>query len=162
LITIRRIQIGEAALYRQIRLTALKDAPYAFETTYDAALQRSEGMWHARVESTAQGSDDAIYLAFSDHLPIGMAALVRIKGQTNTGELVQVWVRPEHRETGVAWDLMNSIFTWAKENNFHKIIAGVTQVNAGAIRFYTKYGFSRTDGSAQSNVESIYLVKEVL
>ena len=160
MITIRRIQICETALYKQIRLASLKDAPNAFETTYDAALQRTDEMWHARVESTAQGSDQAIFLALFDQLPIGIAALVRIKGQTDSGELMQVWVSPEHRGTGVAWDLMNSIFKWAQENNFHRIIAGVTKVNAGALKFYTKYGFSRIYGSGQSD-GSIYLKKDV-
>jgi GNAT superfamily N-acetyltransferase len=163
LITIRRIQIGETALYKQIRLASLKDAPYAFETTYDAAaLKRSNEMWHARVVSAAQGSDEAIFLAFSDHLPIGIAALVRIKGQTDTGELMQVWVRPEHRGTDVAWGLMNFVFKWAKDNRFHKIIAGVTKVNTGALKFYVKYGFSKMDKSAQSNADSVYLVKDIV
>jgi hypothetical protein len=107
--TIRRIQIGETALYRQIRLASLKDAPYAYKTTYDSALQRTDEMWHARVECAAQGSDEAIFLAFSDNLPVGIAALVRVKGQTDAGELMQVWVSPEHRGTDVAWGLMNSV-----------------------------------------------------
>jgi hypothetical protein len=81
LITIRRIQIGETAHYKQVRLAALKDAPYAFETTYGATLERSDEMWHERVASTAQGNDEAIFLAFADNLPIGIAALVRIKDQ---------------------------------------------------------------------------------
>ena len=161
MIAIRRIQMGETALYKQIRLASLKDAPYAFETTYDSASQRSEEMWNARVQSNAEGNDEAIFLAFSDHLPIGIAALVRIKGQTDTGELMQVWVSPEHRGTGVAWDLMNSIFQWGQENNFHRIITGVTRANAGALKFYIKYGFSKMDESAQSDPDAIYLLREV-
>jgi ribosomal protein S18 acetylase RimI-like enzyme len=162
LITVRRIQIGEAALYRQIRLAALKDAPYAFQTTYDSALQRNDEMWRERVERTAQGSDEAIFLAFFDNLPIGIAALVRSKDQPDVGELMQVWVHPDHRRTGAAWDLMNSVFQWAVKNNFHEIIAGVTKVNARALEFYTSYGFSRMDESAQIDFDSVYLRKEVL
>lgn len=153
--------MGETALYKQIRLASLEDAPYAFETTYDLALQRTDEMWHARVESTAQGSDEAIFLAFSENIPIGIAVLVRVKGQTDTGELMQVWVSPEHRGIGVAWDLMNSIFQWAQENNFHRIIAGVTKANAGALKFYIKYGFSRMDAPPQSDSNAIYLLREV-
>jgi len=91
-IAVRRNQTGETALYKQIRLASLKSAPYAFETTYDSALQCSDEMWHASVQSTAQGSDEAIFLAFSAHLPVGIAALVRRKGQTDTGELMQIWL----------------------------------------------------------------------
>ncbi|MCE9646277.1 MAG: GNAT family N-acetyltransferase [Chloroflexi bacterium] len=161
MITIRRIQIGEAALYRQIRLAALKDAPYAFQTTYDSAFQRTDEMWRDRVERTAQGMDEAIFLAFSDGLPVGIAALIRRKDQAEAGELMQVWVEAEHRGTSAAWDLMDSIFQWAKGNHFRKVMAGVTKVNTRALRFYTRYGFSRMEESAQSDPDSVYLVKEI-
>lgn len=161
LITVRRIQDGELELYKQIRLASLKDAPYAFETTYDSALQRTDEMWRDRVVNTVQGTDEAIFFAYSDELAIGIAALMRRKGQAEVGVLMQVWVSPDHRGTRVAWDLMDSIFQWARENNFHRIIAGVTNVNARALRFYTRYGFSMIEESAQSEPDSVYLEKEI-
>jgi ribosomal protein S18 acetylase RimI-like enzyme len=161
LITIRRIQIGETALYKQIRLTSLKDAPYAFETTYDSALQRSDEMWHARVESTAKGSDTTLFLAFSDNLPIGIAALVRIKGQADTGELMQVWVSSDYRGTNVAWKLIDAIFEWAEENSFRRIIAEVTKRNARALKFYIKYGFFVIPESLQNDSDGVSLAKEI-
>ena len=103
--TIRRIQAGEVDLYKQIRLAALKEAPYAFGSTYDSALERSDESWRAQVESSAQGSDRATFIAFSDNVPIGIAALYRDKEKRDTGELLQVWVGPEFRGTRVIWDL---------------------------------------------------------
>lgn len=161
LITVRRIQDGELELYKQIRLASLKDAPYAFETTYDSALQRTDEMWRERVVNTVQGTDEAIFFAFSDDLAIGLAALMRMKGRAKTGVLMQVWVSPDHRGTRVAWDLMDSIFQWAEENNFHRIIAGVTNVNARALRFYSRYGFSMIAEAAQGDPDSVYLEKEI-
>ena len=73
---------------------------------------------------------------------------------------MQVWVSPEYRGTNVAWDLMDAIYKWAEEHDFRKIIAGVTKVNARALKFYTKYGFSLMDESAQTDSDSVYLVKE--
>jgi len=90
-----------------------------------------------------------------------MAALVRMKDQAEVGMLMQVWVRPDHRGTRVAWDLMDSIFQWAGENNFHRNIAGVTNVNARTLRFYTRYGFSMIEESAQSDPDSVHMVKEI-
>jgi ribosomal protein S18 acetylase RimI-like enzyme len=139
LITVRRIQTGEIELYKQIRLASLQDAPYAFETSYDPAVQRSSEIW----------------------LPIGIAALFRIKGQAEVGELMQVWVSPDYRGTTVAWDLMNAICKWAEANNFRRIVAGVTNVNTRALKFYTKYGFSKMDEAAQHDPNSVYLEKEV-
>ncbi|HKY53738.1 MAG TPA: GNAT family N-acetyltransferase [Anaerolineales bacterium] len=157
MITIRRLQVGETDLFKQVRLTALQDAPYAFPTTYDAALQRSDESWREQAERTAKGTDRATFIAFADDVPIGMTALYRLEDKPDVGELLQVWISPEHRGTRVAWVLMDAIFKWAGENNFRTIIAGVTKGNARAVKFYIKYGFSIHEESAKG----VYLVKEV-
>ena len=149
--------MGETDLLKQIRLASLQDAPYAFGTTYDSVLQRSAETWREKTESTAQGTNGATFIAFSNDLPIGMAALFRIKDQAEVGELMQLWIAPEYRGTSAAWDLLDTIFDWAVENDFRKIIAGVTKVNARALKFYVKYGFSIMEESS----EGVYLVKEV-
>jgi RimJ/RimL family protein N-acetyltransferase len=156
-ITLRRLKIGEIDLYKQLRLTSLQDAPYAFPSTYEAALQRSPESWREQAERTAQGSDRATFIAFSEDSPIGMAALYRREDTVDAGELLQVWVSPDYRGTHVARDLMDAIFKWASENNFDRIIAGVTKGNARALTFYVRYGFSMTKESS----EGVYLVKEV-
>lgn len=157
MITVRRIQIGESDLFKQIRLTVLKDAPDAFPSTYDTALQRSADSWREQAERTALGADQATFIAFSDDVPVGIAALYRLEHKVDSGELLQVWVSPEYRGTKVIWELMDTIFKWAGENNFRKVIAGVTKVNAGALKFYAKYGFSILEEST----EGVYWVKEV-
>ena len=141
---------------------SLQDAPYAFPTTYDSALQRSAESWREQAERTAQGTDRATFIAFSDDVPIGMTALYRREDTVDTGELLQVWVSPEHRGTNVAWDLMDAIFKWARENNFRRILAGVTKVNSRAIKFYIKYGFSNLDEPPSNASEGVYLLKEVI
>ena len=158
MITIRRIQAGETDLYKQIRLAALKEAPYAFSSTYESALERSDESWQEQVESSALGSDRATFLAFSDDVPVGIAALYRDRENADTGELLQVWVRPEFRGTTLIWDLMDEIFQWAAENNFREVIAGVAKENTRALRFYAKYGFSTKDTFPQG----LILVKEVI
>jgi RimJ/RimL family protein N-acetyltransferase len=161
LITIRRIQVGEAELFKQIRLRSLQDAPYAFPSTYENALQRSAESWHEQAEPTAEGTDRATFIAFSGDLPIGMAALYHREDKADTGELLQVWVDPEHRGTGVASDVMDFIFKWAGASNLRRIIAGVTKGNARALKFYTKYGFSVVEEASPNESGGVYLVKEV-
>lgn len=161
MIIIRRIHVDEVDLFREIRLTALQEAPYAFSTTYESALQRSDESWREQVERTAQGSDRAAFIAVSEDTPIGVAALYRLEDQADVGEVFQVWVRPEYRGTSVARDLMDTIFEWAKANGFRRILAGVTRGNARALNFYTNYGFSVVDESSPNDSEGISLVKEV-
>ena len=161
MITVRRIQAGEIELYKQVRLASLQDAPYAFEITYDSARRRTDETWRERAESGVQGTDGATFFAFSEDVPIGIAAIFRTQDQADLGELMQVWVNSDYRGTSVAWDLMDAIFKWAGENSYRRIIAGVTSVNARALKFYTRYGFSIMDESAQSDSDNVYLVKEV-
>lgn len=158
MVIIRRIQTGEADLYKQIRLLALKEAPYAFSSTYDSANQRSDESWQEQVESSALGIDRATFIAFSDHVPIGIAALYRDQENGDTGELLQVWVHPEFRGTAVVRDLMDEIFRWAAENNFRKVFAGVAKENTRALKFYAKYGFLTMDETPQG----VMLMKEVI
>lgn len=157
MITIRRLRTGEVDLYKQLRLRALHDAPYAFPATYEAALQRSAESWREQAEGTARGSDRATFIAFADDLPIGMAALYRRAGQVDEGELLQVWVSPDYRGTRLASDLMDACFRWAEENNFRTVIAGITKGNARALKFYIHYGFSMLEETSTG----VYLVKAV-
>ncbi len=136
---------------------ALQDAPYAFSSTYESGLQRSADSWREQAESTAVGADRTTFIAFSGDVPVGMSALYRNNDKVDSGEILQVWVRPEYRGSAVAQDLMDILFKWAGENNFRKLIAGVTKVNARALTFYLKYGFSILEETA----EGVYLVKEV-
>ena len=157
MITIRRLQTGEVHLFKQLRLQALQEAPYAFPSTYEAALQRSAESWREQAERTAQGPDRATFIALSDEVPIGMAALYRDEAKAEVGELLQVLVSAAYRGTNVASDLIDAIFKWANQNNFHTIIAGVTKGNARALKFYNKYGFSLMEETAKG----VYLVKEI-
>lgn len=139
----------------------MRDAPYAFSSTYDSASHRSAESWREQADSTSQGSDRATFLAFSEDMPVGIAALYRLEDQDDVGEVVQVWVVPEYRGTEVAWDLMNAIFLWAGENHFRTIKAGVTLRNTRALKFYTKVGFSIAVGDSRPDVEGVYMVKEI-
>jgi RimJ/RimL family protein N-acetyltransferase len=161
MITIRRLRPGEVHLLKQTRLAALQEAPHAFGTTYEAALQRSDETWREQAERSARGPDRATFIAFSDEVPIGMAALYRDKENVGVGELLQVWMSPEFRGTTAIWNLMDEIFRWAGENGFSSIIAGVTQGNARAVQFYLNYGFSLSDEATPSDAGGVYLIKEV-
>lgn len=138
--TIRRLFLGEAATYRRIRLEALKESPAAFATTYDSALSRDEASWVAQADSSAQGDDRAIFLAWDDH-PIGLAALYRDAENRSTGDLLQMWIAPSHRGGSAASDLLDHLLQWASMRAFTSIRAEVTSGNTRALRFYEKYGF---------------------
>jgi len=161
MISVRRIQIGEGELFKRMRLISLHESPSAFASTYESALNRSYESWSEQADSTAQGSDRATFIAFSGDLPIGIAALYRDKGRIEVGEVLQVWVAPEYRGKGVALDLMNSVFQWAGENGFRKIMATITKGNTRALRFYRKYGFNLADEVSLDGPGDPFMMKEI-
>jgi RimJ/RimL family protein N-acetyltransferase len=161
MISIRRIRIGEADLYKKMRLASMQDAPYAFSSTYESALRRSAESWREQADNTAQGADRATYLAFTDGTPIGIAALYRIAGQTDVGEVLQVWMASEFRGKGVAWNLMDAVFEWAGANGFHTINAAITEGNTRALKFYSKYGFTPAQETSPDCPGGMVLVRKV-
>lgn len=161
MIFIRRLQIDEVELFKRIRLASLRDAPYAFSSTYEAALLRSDESWRSQVEESAQGTDRATFIVFSDDRPIGISSLYRIANKREKGEMLQVWVAPEYRGTRIAWNLMDTVFMWSTENRFETIIAQVTRSNIRAIRFYRKYGFMMSDEVPLDNSDTVILTREI-
>lgn len=139
---IRRLNPGEADLYRSVRIESLKESPEAFASTYESALERSLESWQQQADASATGSDRATFIAISD-IPVGVAALYRDPDIPAEGELIQVWVSPEYRGGHLAADLMDTVFQWASSNSFETILAEVTPNNPRALRFYEKQGFAR-------------------
>lgn len=148
--TIRRLNPGEADLYRSIRLESLKESPEAFASTYESALERSEDSWQQQADASATGNDRATFIVLAD-VPVGVAALYRNPEKFEEGEMIQVWVSPEYRGGDVAGGLMDALLQWAADNRFHTILAEVTPHNSRALRFYEKKGFVRINREGEPN-----------
>jgi GNAT superfamily N-acetyltransferase len=141
---VRRIKMGEAEIYKRLRLAALKDSPEAFSTTYESALARTAASWSAQVEEAAQGNDRGIFLAFCDHEAVGMAALYRDGDHPQTGEILQMWIASPYRSQGIGKQLLDTIVDWARACRFEELKAQVTGLNQRAIPFYENYGFKHS------------------
>lgn len=159
--TVRRLNLGEADLYRSVRLESLRESPEAFASTYESALGRDDESWRAQADGSALGGDRATFIVFAGQ-PIGLGALYRDHDRPYEGELIQVWVSPEVRGGTVAIDLMSAIFDWAASNGFETVRAEVTPCNSRALRFYEKYGFVRIVTDTGSGEPNYMLTKRVL
>ena len=162
MITIRRIGLGEGEIFKQLRLESLSESPEFFGTTFEDALARSDESWHWQADNSAQGSDRATFLAFSDEEPIGIAALYRDHGEKTNVALIQVWVRPAHRRRNVAGKLLNEIFDWAKTNEFARIYAWVVKDNKRMLRTLSNFGFeiAGEEKSFRDAIVSCQLIKK--
>jgi GNAT superfamily N-acetyltransferase len=151
MLTIRRLQPGEAALYREVRLAALRESPEAFATRHEEAAARSEESWRVQADGSATGRDRATFVAL-DEGPVGLAALYRDEAAPETGELLQMWVAPVVRGGTVAAGLIGEVSQWAAANGFSHIRAEVMAGNARALGFYRKCGFEPAEGGGGSTV----------
>ncbi len=155
---IRRIQLGEGSVYREIRLRALRDAPDVFTTTYAQAIERTAGSWDETADGAANGKVRAIFFILTDDKPTGLAALYQHPEMPGTGELLQVWVAPEYRGSGAADALLDALFRWGtQEAGFCRVVAEVKANNKGALCFYRRYGFSVRPEVQASDPDEIVL-----
>ncbi len=159
--TIRRLKKGESELYRKLRLMSIADSPSAFETTYEAISARSPESWREQADSSAEGNDRATFLAFEGEEAIGISALYRVGTSEDVAELLQVWVAPGHRGTGVARALMDKVFAWAGKCGFRQVVAKVTAGNERALTFYRNYGFALAEESAEESSGSRIISRPV-
>lgn len=148
--TIRRIQVGEHLLYRDIRLRALKEDPNAYSASYESAIERTEERWRDQADGSAQGTEQAIFIVFDNDVPIGLSAVYRDKKSKNEAEVFQVWVRSDHRNKGIGVLIMDTVLEWSGQNGYEEIIATVSRTNRKALGFYLKYGFTeRTESDGE-------------
>jgi GNAT superfamily N-acetyltransferase len=130
---------------RQVRLTALAEAPYAFMSTLAREQRFDEQVWRQRLGSPAA----ATFLAWVDGEPAGTAA-GKIDDPADeftvpgSWQIVGMWVDPRARGTGVADQLIDHVTSHAREHGATAATLWVTEGNARARAFYQRMGFVPT------------------
>jgi ribosomal protein S18 acetylase RimI-like enzyme len=147
---IRRIAGDDWRLWRQLRLEALSEAPYAFSSSL-ADWQGNgdrEQRWRDRL-------DDVEYnlVAYLDGVPAGMVSGVcSPEGQP---ELISMWVAPFARGRGVGDALVEAVIRHAaadnsgdpsgssgnRSRNPSEVVLSVMAGNDHAIAMYMRHGF---------------------
>ena len=143
MIACRRATNNDVALFREVRLRALRDSPDAYGSTYEAAMRRDLRSWEEQLFSTASGGDRNTQFAFKGDDCIGIAALYR-EPSGPSGDIIMMWVDPIYRGSSAASLLVESLLSWAKDSGFTSVSLNVTDTNARAIKFYENEGFHDT------------------
>jgi ribosomal protein S18 acetylase RimI-like enzyme len=135
-IQIRRLAPADAALYRDIRLEALRCNPEAFGSTFDAENAQPLTVFSDRIGGSS------VFGAFLDSKLVGIAGLLIGKGQkeAHKGRLVGMYVRPSARRAGVGRRLVETIVESAR-HSVELIQLAVVSDNQPARRLYERRGF---------------------
>lgn len=135
---ITQLPIDRWRKYRDLRLFALSDCPFAFQDDLEAEQQLPDKVWLQRLK------EYSIYFAEDADQLVGMAGFVRKTG-SKMNHVIQihgVYVRPEQRGQGIAQQLLQAIIDWARsQQGVRKINLGVVAVQRPALGLYQKLGF---------------------
>ncbi len=138
-LSIRRLTIGDAASYRNLRLEALRDRPEAFSESADEAEARPASYWEALV------ADDRIFFgAFDGGRLLGSVSMARESSALtrHLAWLQSMYVASEARGTGTADALIGCLVAHAKADGILQLQLGVSVHNETALRLYERHGFT--------------------
>ncbi len=143
MIVIESIALQNLSFFKDVRLRALQEAPYAFGSTYARESAFTDSEWAARLDRW-NGVRGAGFIAVDDGIPCGIAGTLLDENDPTRADLVSMWTAPSHRQSGVGRQLVNHVIDWTRGRNVSTLLLMVTSNNAAAIRFYEKLGFART------------------
>ncbi|WP_172386844.1 GNAT family N-acetyltransferase [Streptomyces sp. MNP-20] len=161
---IRPVRGDEWRQVRALRLLALRDpaAPVAFLETYEKAVAQPDEYWQDRTTNAAPGGPMRQFVAegpdggWAGSVTVlveepGAQSVLGAGVEVRQAHLVGVYVRPEHRGTGLTEALFGAAVEWARAADgagVERIRLFVHEDNERAEAFYRRFGFVRSGVSA--------------
>src|SRR5450755_558170 len=110
MVLVRETAMDDWQVMRDVRLAALRDAPYAFGSTYAREEAFEEADWRSRI---ASGGNFLAYIPeVSASEPAGLIG--GYEPESGPVELVAMYVRPQARGRGVGEALIAAVAGWAR------------------------------------------------
>jgi ribosomal protein S18 acetylase RimI-like enzyme len=134
---IRRAELADWEVVRDIRLRSLREEPDAYASDYETEARFEPDVWKQRIDTASS------YLAFNDdHDLVGIATGL----ETGDGDtyVVGMYVAPEARRLGCSHQLLDAITDLAVRRHGRRLILEVAESNIRAARAYRSYGFVET------------------
>jgi ribosomal protein S18 acetylase RimI-like enzyme len=128
-------------LWRDLRLSALADAPDAFGSVLADWKDADQRRWRRRLLDVPFNA-----VAVVDAVPVGQASGTDPDGSRRP-ELISMWVAPQVRGTGVADALVRAVEEWAQRSGAVALRLSVRATNERAMRFYERSGFTASGGA---------------
>jgi ribosomal protein S18 acetylase RimI-like enzyme len=147
---IRRVRTDEWQALRDLRLRALADAPLAFSATLAEAQARNEAWWRESARRSAEDEAWITFVAERDGQLVAMATgtfpVERLHALDDPAiaSLIQMWVDPSARRTGLGRELVEAVVTWAAAHGSAVLRTGVTASEWRGVAFYESLGFRDT------------------
>lgn len=149
---VRRIRSDEVEAYRDVRLRALRLAPYAFSTTFAEASTRSDEKWREFTERLATSSRTAGFALDRGDGSFGGLVSVRAEDgggtDVNEGEVNQMWLDDDLRGGDWGRGLLDACERFAARAGLGRLTLWVAEGNVRAARLYARCGYVPTGETA--------------
>tara|TARA_R110002072_G_scaffold136124_2_gene278234 strand:- start:222345 stop:222857 length:513 start_codon:yes stop_codon:yes gene_type:complete len=129
-------------LYKDIRLTSLKDSPDAFGSTYAREAEFPDSEWKSRLDPDVRAANALPLIAETGRDAVGLAWGLIHAPDLHIAHVYQMWVSPDQRGKGVGKFLLNEIRQWALSRGCERLALSVTTNNDAAVGLYVSYGFA--------------------
>jgi ribosomal protein S18 acetylase RimI-like enzyme len=141
MIEMRVLAENDWKVWRELRLAALTEAPYAFGSRLADWQGDGDGEQRWRDRLSVPGSYNVV--ALLDGQPVGMASGVPTD-QDGVVELISMYVTPAGRGRGVGDHLLHAVERWAQQVEAEALRLAVAEGNRNAIALYERNGFHDT------------------
>lgn len=139
-------------LWRELRRTALLEAPGAFGSTLAewSGEGDAEARWRARLREVALN-----LVLVLDGVPVGMVSALAPSAD-GVVELISLWVAPAARGRGVGDEAVRRVVAWAS-NKYPScsLMLSVKSDNDSARRLYERHGFVDAGPSQEDPTERL-------
>ncbi|HEX5093809.1 MAG TPA: GNAT family N-acetyltransferase [Burkholderiales bacterium] len=152
---IRRLEPHEAALHRDVRLRALRDAPNAFGETAAQAQAQPPAFWEDLTRSVTEQGRNVMFLAIEGDAVCGATYGLRDRDDDQAGRVGGTWVAPVSRRQAVGSALLEAVFSWARAQGFRRLRLWAPAASPAALALYRRAGFTETGrrGPLPSNAD---------
>jgi len=143
-VVVRRLELGEASAYRDVRLRALRSDPSAFGSTWAREQALPEATWQDRVRRAAASADASTWVAVAAHGTFG-GLITAVRADTGAVQLFSMWVDPALRGQGVGGRLLDTALRWVDAlTPAGELRLEVNPRQESAVRLYLSRGFRFT------------------
>jgi RimJ/RimL family protein N-acetyltransferase len=138
---IRRLEISDAPVYRELRLRGLREHPDAFTSSFEEESVRSLADTEKRLSPASETTMWGAFVEGALAGVVGMTRETRLKNQ-HKATLVAMYVAPEYAGRGLGLALVQTVIQAAKAARLELLVLTVTDTNKQAAAVYARAGFA--------------------
>jgi ribosomal protein S18 acetylase RimI-like enzyme len=137
---IKQLSPDEWGVLRDIRLSALRESPHAFLSTYELEKRFDEYRWRAEF---TRGN---WHVGIVGGSRAGLVGATREPGApVDECYLEYIWVSPEYRRGGVALSMLETVLGQLRDLGVRTAFLWVLDGNEAAVRLYHRAGFTSSN-----------------